>query len=197
MTKSSQTGSLHHHAIPTLVAAALLPLCLTVGCAGSSAQTSKSQKPSATSTRLDDAFVVRAEKVCTPYMKYNSTHFFRVEGFNRFDPNTRLLDRVADYLSRNPSYRTLASDLHKLGEPHSGTVAWHSVMKDLDISQRLMANEIRSAHQGDAAAFTTYDARVTDNDTALHADLVKLGLSQGSACYGVQGDPFETAPRSE
>jgi hypothetical protein len=187
---------------PVLVACgmAVLPLCLTVSCASSNAEDAPhggSSQSSGSSKTLDPAFVARAETVCRPYMKYNSTHFFRMEGFNRFDPSPALLDKVAVYLSRNPSYRTLASDLDKLGQPDSGASAWQNVMGDIASSQQLMRNEIRSAHQGDVAAFKTYDERLTASDAGLHADLVELGLTQGSACYGVQGDPFETAPRSE
>jgi hypothetical protein len=173
---------------------ALLPLFLTVSCGSSDTGDSSHDTSGGSSKTLDSAFVARAENVCRPYMKYNATHFFDVEGFNRFDPSAPLLDKVAAYLSRNPAYRTLASDLDKLGQPDDGGATWNDVMDDITSSQQLMKNVIRSAHQGDVAAFKTYDERLTASDAGLHADLVKLGLSQGSACYGVQGDPLETVP---
>lgn len=176
---------------------ALLPLFLTMSCASSGGEDSSHGTSHGSSKSLDSAFVVRAENVCRPYSKYNSTHFFDAKGFNRFDPTPALLDKVADYLSRNPAYRTLASDLEKLGKPDSGGATWTAVMDDIAGSQQLMKNVIRSAHQGDVAAFKTYDERLTASDAGLHADLVELGLSQGSACYGVQGDPLETVPTSE
>jgi hypothetical protein len=168
-----------------------------MGCSASDADNGTHHESTASSTKLDSAFLVRAEKVCRPYMKYNSTHFFAVSGFNRFAPTPGLLDKVAVFLSRNPSYRTLPADLARLGRPASGEAAWGAVMDDLAASQRLMRNEIRSARQGDVAAYTTYDERLTDNTAGLHSDLVKLGLSAGSACYGVQGDPLATAPRAD
>jgi hypothetical protein len=168
-----------------------------MGCSASDAESSTDKASTASSTKLNPAFLARAEKVCRPYMKYNSTHFLEVSGFNRFAPTAGLLDRVAVFLSRNPSYRTLTSDLGQLGRPDSGAAAWGAVMDDLATSQRLMRNEIRSAHQGDVAAYKTYDERLTDNTAGLHSDLVKLGLASGSACYGVQGDPLATAPRAE
>jgi hypothetical protein len=176
---------------------ALLPLCFTVSCASSDAKDSSEDTSHGSSKTLDTAFVARAENVCRPYAKYNSTHFFDAKGFNRFDPSPALLDKVAAYLSRNPAYRTLAPDLEKLGKPDTGGAAWSAVVDDITGSQRLMRNVIRSAHQGDVAAFKTYDERLTASDAGLHADLVKLGLTQGSQCYGVQGDPLETVPVSE
>lgn len=175
----------------------LLPLCLAVGCSGSDATDSSSDTSTASSKTLDTDFVAQAEKACRPYAKYNSSHYFKVTGFNRFAPDAAALDRVGAYMSRNPSYRTLAADLARLGQPNSGKATWNVVMKELSTNQRLMKNEVRAAHQGDVAAFTTYDTRLTDNTAGLHADLVKLGLSQGSACYGVQGDPLETVPVSD
>jgi hypothetical protein len=177
--------------------AVLLPLVLATGCATSDAESSSDKPPTASSTKLDSAFLARAEKVCRPYMRYNSTHYFTVTGFNRFAPSAGLLDRVAAYLDRNPSYRTLGAELESLGQPDSGRAVWGAVMDDLATSQRLMRNEIRSAHQGDVAAYKTYDERLTENTAGLHSDLVKLGLAGGSACYGVQGDPLATAPRAE
>jgi hypothetical protein len=173
---------------------ALLPLCLAVGCSTSDARGSSPDAATAAGTTLDTGFVARADKACGPYATYNSTHYFRVKGFNRFDPSAAGLTRVAEFLSRNPSYRTLVSDL---GRPGTGTKAWSAVMEKLRVSQRLMSNQVRSARQGDVAAFKSNDAKLTENTAALHADLVTLGLPSGSACYGVQGDPLQTAPRSE
>jgi hypothetical protein len=179
---------------------ALLPLMVTMGCSASDGTKDGSGAESDTAAAvktLDAAFVARAEKVCRPYSKYNSTHFFAFTHFNRFDPSAGVLKRVGDFLSRNPSYRTLASDLQGLGQPETGKAGWSTVMEDLGTSQKLMKNNIQSAQQGDVAAFKTYDERLTANISGLHADLVKLGLPSGSACYGVQGDPLQQAPRSE
>ena len=82
-----------------------------------------------------------------PYAKYNSTHYFKVSGFNRFDPDAALLPRVAAFASRNPSYRTLASDLEKLGRPDTGRAEWSVVLDNLGTGQRLMKNEIASAQR--------------------------------------------------
>src|SRR3954447_3143786 len=93
---------------------ALVPLVVAMGCSGSDGTKDGSGGDSASAAAvktLDAAFVARAEKVCRPYLKYNSTHFFALTHFNRFDPTAGVLKRVGDFLSRNPSYRTLASEL--------------------------------------------------------------------------------------
>ncbi len=176
--------------------AALLPLVLAVSCTTSEAEDSSGSASHATST-LDAAFRARAEKACNPYTTYNSRHFFTVRDFNRFAPDGAALPRVAAFLSRNPSYRTLGSDLEKLGRPDTGRAAWSAVLGDLQTTSKLMKSEIESAQQGHVAAFMRYDARLTKNTADLHVDLGKLGLSGASTCYGVQGDPLQTAPRSE
>jgi hypothetical protein len=104
---------------------------------------------------------------------------------------------VAAFLSRNPSYRTLGSDLENLGQPNTGSAAWGAVLGDLGTSSKLMKKEIGSAHQGDVDAFVRYDARLMESTADLQVDLGQLGFVGASSCYGVQGDPLQTAPRSE
>jgi hypothetical protein len=174
----------------------VLPLSLVVGCSRPKVNDGPGDVSRAT-TNLDAAFVARAENVCAPYTKYNSSHFFTVAGFNRFTPNPAALPRVASYLERNPTYRTLGPDLEKLGRPATGEAAWHAVMADVAASNKLMKHAVTSAGERDAAAFMRYDERLTQNTARLHADLRKLGLPGGSTCYGVQGDPLATKPRSD
>jgi hypothetical protein len=172
----------------------LLPLSFAVGCSNTKAHDGSGDVSRATTT-LDAAFVARAENVCAPYTKYNSSHFFTVAGFNRFSPDPAALPR--SYLQRNPTYRTLGPDLEKLGRPATGEAAWQAVMDDVAASNTLMKHAVTSADERDAAAFMKYDERMTQNTVRLHADLRKLGLPGGSTCYGVQGDPLATKPRSD
>ena len=71
--------------------AALLPLLLIVGCAGSQPSATSPDASSGASTTLDAAFIARAEKACDPYATYNSKHYFPLKGFNRYDPDAHLL----------------------------------------------------------------------------------------------------------
>jgi hypothetical protein len=176
-------------------AAALLSLLLSASC--TSEAKNRSGSASHATSALDAAFLARAEKACDPYATYNSTHYFTVSGFNRFAPNAAALPRVAAFLSRNPSYRTLGSDLENLGQPNTGSAAWGAVLGDLGTSSKLMKKEIGSAHQGDVDAFVRYDARLMESTADLQVDLGQLGFVGASSCYGVQGDPLQTAPRSE
>ena len=194
-SSSTQKRSRSKHLVVSC-GVALLPLVLTVGCSASDANGSSrhdSASASASET-LDGAFVARVERVCEPYTKYNSTHYFNVQGFTRFDPSAALLPRVAAFLNRNPAYRTLVPDLEKLGQPDTGGAAWSEVMAGFSSNDKVMKQEILSARQRDVDAFKRYDARVTTATSGLHAHLVELGLPGASVCYGVQGDPLETVP---
>lgn len=177
--------------------AALLPLLLIVGCAGSQPSATSPDASSGASTTLDAAFSARAEKACDPYATYNSKHFFPLKGFNRYDPDAHLLPRVGASFRRNPAYRTLTSNLEALGRPKSGVAAWSALLDDLSTGEKLMSKEISSARRANVAAFKSYDERLMENIAAMHADLSKLGLPSGSACYEARGDPLQRAPLAE
>jgi hypothetical protein len=176
------------------VGVGLVALAFTVGCAGTEPETHSSAGSSATTTTLDAAFRARAETSCAPYGKYHAGHLFPVSGFNRFDPDVHLLPRVGKYLARDPSYRTLVSELDALGQPDSGAAAWRTVMGDLSTGEKLGRKLIDSARRAKSADFVRFQGELEENATSLHTHLRMLGLSGGSSCYGVQTDPFEAAP---
>ena len=172
---------------------ALLPLLLVMSCAGTEPRT-HSDDASSPPTTLDAAFLARAEKACRPYATYNSGHFLQVAGFNRYAPDVALLPLVAEHVSRNPSYRTLVSDLEALGRPDGGREAWGAVMDDVAAGEELVRKQIVSARNGDGAGFVTYVERVELNIKTLQRDMQKLGLPGGSPCWGAQLDPLANRP---
>lgn len=180
-----------------LLGAALLPISLVVGCASSETGTKPKHASSAPSTKLNSTFLARAETVCGAYAKYNSEHYFRADGFNRFAPDVARLPRVAAYLGSNPSYRTLDSDLEALGRPESGGAAWGAVLHDVSAGEALVRKQIVSARKRDGAGFEDIVKRLELNIRTLQADLQKLGLSAGSPCWGMQRDPLASKPEGE
>jgi hypothetical protein len=173
---------------------ALLMVSLGVSCSNSDSGSDTTKAPSSATTRLDSAFVARAESACAPYAAYNDGHYFPIRGFSRFDPDVRLLPGVAAHISRNPAYRTLVTDLEALDRPDSGEQAWSVVVDDFRAGQAAARKEIASARHADGPGFTSNADLLEANTTKLHADLRKLGLSAGSPCYGAQGDPLARKP---
>jgi hypothetical protein len=178
-----------------LLASAPLALVLLGACGGSGGSgTPEAAGGTATAGgALDAAFAQRVEAVCAPYAAYNAGHLLGVRGFSRYAPDPDQLPRVAAFLERNPSYRTLASDLEDLGEPETGAAGWRAMVADVRADTALVHRMARSARAADDAAFADVVDRVETALSAFHADLRELGLPTGSSCTEVQADPLRTS----
>jgi hypothetical protein len=167
----------------------VLLLVATAGACGDSDSAAADGKTSSSSKKLDAGFISRAEAACAPYAEYQSTTFLEVYHFNRYAPDPEVLPQVATHLEKDPSFKTLVSDLSDLGEPESGATAWHAVLDDFGENDRIIGLEIEAARAGDAAQFGDLVGQFEENKTPLNADRKTAGLT-GSSCAEVELDPL-------
>jgi hypothetical protein len=173
--------------VRALLAAAML--LLATGCGGGPDSHAATKQVKT----IDAAFAARAHTVCAPYQAYDKGHPFPTFSWNRYDPDPKVLPRVAEIFARNPRHKTLLADLDGLGKPATGSRVWALLIDDITKAEDLAAKQIDSARKADAAAFVDLQNQIQANDAVLHQHLQVSGLPAGSACRVVEVD--QMAPR--
>jgi hypothetical protein len=180
------------HGSITLTVSTLLLLIVTGACGQTDAAPSD-KKASSSTSKVDAAFIDRAEATCDPYAAYQANTFLELPGFNRYAPDPALLPLVADHLEQNTAYTSLVSDLEGLGDPESGMTAWLAVLDGFRENARVVALEITAARAGDAAQFGDLVGQLEGNKPTLAAALQAAGLN-GASCAAAEVDPLKAPP---
>jgi hypothetical protein len=179
----------------SIVAAAvvLLLVACIAGCGGSSNSTATSRttasipEPSG-SSRLDAAFVARANAVCVrANVATEKAHGkFPYSSFDPLHPDAKLLPRVGAFFASSQAIADrVPAELQALGDPQRNAALWHQMLVLSRQSRGIAHRQVAAAQTSNALAFVTTVRAIESVDMNLGRMAITAGFAERSPCAHV------------
>jgi hypothetical protein len=179
----------------TIVAAVVVVLLAAgiAGCGGSSSSTATSRttasipEPSA-SSRLDAAFIARANAVCArANIAVEKAHGrFPYLNFDPLHPDPKLLPKVGAFFASSQAIADRVEvELQALGDPQRNTAAWHQMLALAGKARAIAHRQVAAAQASNAPAFVATVREIESVDMTLGRLAITAGFAERSPCSEV------------
>jgi hypothetical protein len=178
--------------VASILAAAvvLLLVACIAGCGGSSNSTATGRttasipEPSA-SSRLDAAFVARANAVCvrTNVATEKAHGKFPYSSFDPLHPDPKVLPKVGAFFASSQAIADrVPGELQALGDPQRNAPLWHQMLALSRRSRVIAHRQLAAAQASNAPAFVATVHAIESVSTNLGRLAITAGFAERSPC---------------
>jgi hypothetical protein len=182
--RSAEAASILAAAVVLLLAACI------AGCGGSSNSTATSRttasipEPSA-SSRLDAAFIARADAVCArANAAIEKAHGkFPYSTFDPLHPDPKLLPKVGAFFASSQAIADrVPGELQALGDPQRNAALWHQMLALSRQSRAIAHRQVAAAQASNAPAFVATVQAIESESMNLGRLAITAGFAERSPC---------------
>jgi hypothetical protein len=164
------------------------------GCGGGSSnstatgRTTASIPEPATSSRLDAAFIARANAVCArANIAVEKAHGrFPYSNFDPLHPDPKLLPKVGAFFASSQAIADhVEVELQALGDPQRNAAAWHQMLALAGKARAIAHRQVAAAQASNAPAFVATVREIESVDMTLGRLAITAGFAERSPCSEV------------
>jgi hypothetical protein len=166
----------------TAIAAVVAAAVLLSGC-GSSRRTTSTAPETApnASSKIDSAFVARADAVCARASK--GAVRFPYRNFDPLHPDVKLLPKVGAFFAKRQAIAdAVPKQLRQLGPPATGRALWTQMLTLATRDRAVADRQIKAAEASDGRGFVATVNAVSQTSNQLGHLAVAAGFSSSSPC---------------